>query len=95
MDESSSREEIWILHTRPISSSCCSKCAWLQKSIIVLSDVFVLRLHYYLDDLELTMRMESPMKDRVVVDIGKASYQISLLLMHCVHAVSALERTLF
>lgn len=43
--------------------------------ITVLSDdtdVFVLLLHYYLEDgLKLLVTMESPAKDRVVVDIGK------------------------
>jgi hypothetical protein len=79
-------------------------------SITVLSDdtdVFVLLLHYYLvDDLELMVKMVSPIKDRVIVDIGKTvekhtetSYQNSLLLMHflvvtLLLAVSVLERTL-
>ena len=35
------------------------------------TDVFVLLLHYYLEDLTLLVTMESPIKDRVVVDIGK------------------------
>ena len=43
--------------------------------IVVVSydtDVFVLLLHYYLEDgLMLLVTMESPIKDRVVVDIGK------------------------
>ena len=36
------------------------------------TDVFVLLLHYYLENgLTLLVTMESPIKDRVVVDIGK------------------------
>ncbi|KAG0723713.1 hypothetical protein GWK47_042084 [Chionoecetes opilio] len=44
-------------------------------SITVLSDdtdVFVLLLHYYLEDgLKFMVSMESPIKDRAIVDIGK------------------------
>ena len=36
------------------------------------TDVFVLLLHYYLEDgLTLLVTMQSPIKDRIVVDIGK------------------------
>ena len=36
------------------------------------TDVFVLLLHHYLEDgLTLLVTMESPIKDRIVVDIGK------------------------
>jgi len=70
------------------------------------TDVFVLLLHYYLEDgLTLLVSMESPIKDRVVVDIGKTVekhqtlFQKSLLLtpflvVTLLHAALALGKTL-
>ena len=70
------------------------------------TDVFVLLLHYYLEDgPTLLVSMESPIKDRVVVDIGKTAekhqtlFQKSLLLtpflvVTLLHAVLALGKTL-
>jgi hypothetical protein len=69
--------------------------------------VFVLLLHFYLeDDLRMSVTMESPIKDRAMVNIGKTvdkhreiipeTYQ----LMHCpdvtlLPSVSASERVQF
>jgi hypothetical protein len=109
MEESSSTGGTWTLHMRHISLSY-SKCSKENSTnITVLSDstnVFVLLLHYDLDgDLELTVRMESPIKDRVVVDISKIveNHRDIISEILAAHALSgcdtvaccsALERTL-